>query len=400
MRNRMRKSLLYILSLLCLSYGCTDKRTAEVTPWGEPIDENDTTTTTRFTLSDMQQNGEMIMLTLNGPDTYFEYHGRGMGTQFLLCEKFAQHLGLSLRVEICKDTAELVKKLNNGEGDIIAVQMCRTKNSLKYCGYAIDSLGTSWAVSRDNTEFADSLNRWYTPKLLAEVKREESFFFSARSVQRHTYSPMLNAKKGIISNYDHLFQKYAADARWDWRLLAAQCYQESAFDPKAKSWAGACGLMQIMPYTAKEIGLSIDDLFEPEANIAAAAYYIQQLTRRFHDIPSATERINYVLASYNGGFFHIRDAMTLTAKHGGNPHRWDDVAPYVLRLSDPHFYRDPDVKYGYMRGTETVNYVARIRERWAQYRGSVKGGNKYTPSFSSGSDHSPRQAKRKNPYQL
>lgn len=370
----------------------------ETTPWGEPIGGADTAVSQRFTLSDMQQAGEMIMLTLSGPDTYFEYHGRGMGTQFLLCEKFAQHLGLSLRVEVCKDTAELLGKLSRGEGDLIAVQMRKTDGGLQYCGYGVDSLGTSWAVSRDNAEFADSLRSWYRPQLLADVEREERYFFSERSVQRRTYAPVLNAKGGVISAYDHLFQKYAAQARWDWRLLAAQCYQESAFDPKARSWAGACGLMQIMPSTARGIGLSEDDMFDPEANIAAAAYYIQQLTGRFRDIPNASERINYVLASYNGGFFHIRDAMTLTRKHGGDPHRWADVAPYVLRLSDPAYYRDPDVKYGYMRGSETVGYVTRIRDRWASYRG-VAHASTGSPSFS-GSDHSPRQAKKKNRFSL
>lgn len=388
-------SLLVAVSLCC---ACTEKRNVETAPWGETTSGVDSTQTGHFTLSDMQQNGEMIMLTLNGPDTYFEYHGRGMGTQFLLCEKFAQHLGLSLRVEVCKDTAELISKLNRGDGDIIAIQLKKSDKNLDYCGYSIDSLGTSWAVCKDNVEFSDSLRSWYKPKLLADVQREEKYFFSARSVQRHTYSPMLNAQKGIISNYDHLFQKYAMQVRWDWRLLAAQCYQESAFDTKAKSWAGACGLMQIMPNTAKGLGLAAENLFEPEPNIAAAAIYIQKLTNMFRDIPDANERINFVLASYNGGFFHIRDAMTLAKKHGGNPQRWADVSPFVLKLSDPAFYRDPDVKYGYMRGSETVGYVERIRDRWAQYRGVAKSGS-ISSSFS-GSDHSPRKAKKKNRFSL
>ncbi len=68
--------------------------------------------------------------------------------------------------------------------------------------------------------------------------------------------------------------------------------------------------------------------------------------------------------------------MALAVRDGKNPHRWNDVSEYVLLLSEPRYYRDPIVKYGYMRGSETVGYVSRIRQRWMSYRGvrtSVQG---------------------------
>ena len=170
-----------------------------------------------------------------------------------------------------------------------------------------------------------------------------------------------------------LFMRYAPMARWDWRLLAAQCYQESCFDPKAYSWAGARGLMQIMPATAAQIGLPESKMYDPEENIYAAVRYIIKLTSHFQDIRDPRERQLFVLGSYNGGFFHIRDAMALAKKDGKNPHRWDDVSEYVLKLSMPQYYNDPVVKYGYMRGQETATYVSRIRDRWAQYRGVARG---------------------------
>jgi membrane-bound lytic murein transglycosylase F len=64
--------------------------------------------------------------------------------------------------------------------------------------------------------------------------------------------------------------------------------------------------------------------------------------------------------------------MALTRKHGGNPQRWRDVATYILLLSDPAYYRDPVVRYGYLRGSETEAYVRLIMERWQQYRGSAR----------------------------
>ena len=387
--------LLAVVLLCMMTICCEQKPKVEMTPWGTPVGGETDTIPTGFTLSDIQANGELIMLTLNGPDTYYDYRGRGMGLQFLLCERFAQQMGVKLRVEVCQDTAEMISRLKAGEGDVIAVPLPRKYKNLDYCGYtSADSLKMQWAVLKNNTELADTLNRWFRPELIAEVKTEESFLLSTKSITRRVYSPMLNRSGGIISRYDALFQQYAPVARWDWRLLAAQCYQESTFDPKAKSWAGACGLMQIMPATATHLGLPHSQIFEAEPNIAAATKYIAQLTTHFNDIPDRNERCYFVLAAYNGGFFHIRDAMSLAQKNGRDPHRWSDVSDYVLKLSTPEYYRDPVVKHGYMRGSETVNYVASIRNRWAQYRGFAR------PSTATGLTGTPRPAKRKNKYKI
>lgn len=366
---------LLILSALLFVTACARKQQAVTTPWGETIgdEEGDTAVVAQnFSYNDILDAGEIIMLTMSGPDSYFDYHGRAMGTQYLLCERFAQKIGVSVRVEVCKDTADMIKKLQNGDGDIIVWQLARKQTKgLLACGASTDS--TSWVVRRDSKQLADSLRGWYRPALLAQVKKEERYAFSTANVRRHVYAPMLNAAKGEISSYDHYFKMYAAACRWDWRLMAAQCYQESTFDPKAYSWAGARGLMQIMPATAAQIGLPESKMYDPEENIYAAVRYIIKLTSHFQDIRDPRERQLFVLGSYNGGFFHIRDAMALAKKDGKNPHRWDDVSEYVLKLSMPQYYNDPVVKYGYMRGQETATYVSRIRDRWAQYRGVARG---------------------------
>lgn len=384
---------------LALMLSCTEKRQAEYTPWGTPIGQDTIPADDDFSFGDIVNNGQLIMLTLSGPETYYDYHGHGMGLHYLLCDKFAQKMGVELRVEVCKDTAEMVRRLTNGDGDIIAFPLPRGYK-VDYCGVS-DSVGkTSWCVKAGNRELADSLNSWFKPGMTASVKREESFLLSARSVRRHVYSPMLNRSGGVISRYDRYFQMYAPMARWDWRLMAAQCYQESTFDPQARSWAGACGLMQIMPSTATHLGLPHENLFDPEANIAAAAKYIQELSGHFGDVRDPMERIYFVLASYNGGFHHIRDAMALARKHGRNPYRWGDVSAYVEGLTRPEYYTDPVVNYGYMRGYETTAYVERISQRWSSYRGAAKGGpSSFTPFGSYGSA-TPKRAKRHNKYKL
>lgn len=397
----MRKKLyLYAFYALILLGSCENKKPQqELTPWGTPIGEvegmsdgeeegaeeaaNKNTRQKGFSLEDIQENGELIMLTVNGPTTYYDYHNHGMGLQYLLCEKFAQQIGVSLRVEECKDTTEMIQKLTKGEGDIIAVPLSRkqTKGDLLFCGVTPDSTRTQWAVVGGNKSLADTLNGWFKPKMIAETKKEENWLLSTASVTRHVYSPFLNRSKGVISRYDHLFQRYSGTARMDWRLMAAQCYQESCFDPNAKSWAGACGLMQIMPSTADHLGLPMSAIHDAESNVAAAAKYMAELQGHFSDIGDPTQRVLFALAAYNGGFHHIRDAMTLTRKHGGNPYNWGHVREYVLRLAQPAYYRDPVVKYGFMRGTETADYVDRIRARWSEYC----GGASFHDSYRGGS---------------
>ena len=439
------KVYLYALYALLSLASCADKKPQqELTPWGTPIGDvkgapdgeggEDTAALTAqstakkgLSLEDIQDNGELIMLTVNGPTTYYDYHNHGMGLQYLLCEKFAQQIGVSLRVEECKDTTEMLGKLEKGEGDIIAVPLPKdimrktNKNimgtpnkggneakksdkqngNLLFCGVTPDSGKTQWAVVGGNTSLADTLNRWFKPQMLAEVKREESWLLSSASITRHVYSPFLNRSKGVISRYDHLFMRYSGTARMDWRLMAAQCYQESCFDPNAKSWAGACGLMQIMPSTAAHLGLPMSVIHEPEANVAAAARYMAELQGHFSDVGDPAQRVLFALAAYNGGFHHIRDAMALTRKHGGNPQNWGNVREYVLRLSQPAYYCDPTVKYGYMRGTETADYVDRIRARWSEYNGgasfheSYRGGSRGSGGLGGSGFHgAPMRSKR------
>lgn len=391
------KSILTLLLIIALG-ACTEKQKSTQTPWGDTLG-TDTTTSQTFSLRDIQESGEMVVLTISGPDTYYEYRGKQLGTQYLMCEKFAQKIGVSLRVDICRSIDEMVKKFKSGDADMIVYPIPTSTKGIIPCGYSTDQGKLSWAVRDGNTELADSIKNWYKPEIAANVKREERELFSTQSIHRHVYAPMLNTQAGIISNYDHLFKRYAPIARWDWRLLAAQCYQESCFDPKAYSWAGAKGLMQIMPETARHLGLTDSEVYEPEQNIYAAVRYINELNSHFTDIRNPEERKFFVLASYNGGFFHIRDAMALTKKNGKNPHKWIHVAEYVLKLSTPECYNDPVVKYGYMRGSETANYVSAIYSRWQKYRG-VRNASSLAPTDDVPTVYEPHKASKKHRFKL
>lgn len=372
----VRKIYIYVALLLVLLSSCKKRQQGPViAPWGAVTDTIPADGT--FSLRDIMANGELIFLTISGPETYYDYHGRGMGIQYLVAEKFAQHLGVGLRVEVCKDSAEVVSKLKSGGGDVMAL-------------LPPDSLRAN------EKSLEEELRKWYRPEMIAEARKEEKRLFTVAKVKRRVYSPYLNRSSGIISKYDALFQKYAPVARWDWRLMAAQCYQESCFDPQARSWAGARGLMQIMPKTAAHLGLPMEQIHEPEANISAAARYLQQLMQTFGDIPNVHERQNFVLAAYNGGAGHVRDAMALARKHGADTRTWGSVSRYLALLSNPEYYRNPVVKNGYMRSSETIDYVERIRSRYSQYGGVPMGR-----SYSGGaSPVMPRKAKRKYRYHV
>ena len=419
----MKRFLIACFSILTIMLLTGCKRENDngvvVTPWGE-VKQAEIPTSDAFSLDDIIRGGELIMLTMSSPTTYYDYHGRGMGLHYLLCENFARQIGVSMRVELCQDTLEMVRKLTSGVGDVIAFPLTADMSassilegdsatvdgelvdSLLSCGYRSDSLKTStsqqppttWHVSARNKELARALDAWYKSDLLAEVKKEETSMLSAPKVKRRVFSPFLNRSGGVISNYDNLFKKYAPLARWDWRLMAAQCYQESCFDPRAVSWAGARGLMQLMPKTAEHLGLKGDEVWETEANVKAAEQLIAELSASCSDIPNKNESQYFVLAAYNGGSGHVRDAMALCQKMGGNNKSWTDVSRYLLLLREPQYYSDPVVKYGYIRSTETYEYVEKIRERYAQYRGVPLGKGSGSPSAM------PRRATKKHKYHL
>lgn len=229
----------------------------------------------------------------------------------------------------------------------------------------------SWAVRKESPQLAEAANRWHqenltSPAYTASTKR---YFEISKAVP---HSPILSLREGKISHFDPLFKKYAPDIPWDWRLLASLAYTESNFDTTAVSWAGARGLMQLMPRTAKAMGVPDGMEQNPEESVKAAAKYIALTSRSFSSIPEP-ERIHFVLASYNSGLGHVLDAMALAEKHGKDKQVWfDNVEKFILLKSNEEYFTDPVCKYGYFRGVETYNFVREIMSRFALYKEKIK----------------------------
>ena len=231
---------------------------------------------------------------------------------------------------------------------------------------------SSWAVRPDEPLLARAATEWF-----ARNKTSKAYLASARRYfeqEKHiAHGSILSIKDGKISRYDDLFRKYAAEIGWDWRLLASLAYAESNFNPDVVSWAGARGLMQLMPRTARAMGMPPGKEADPEESIKAATIYIGRLDKSFSGIEDKDERINFILASYNSGEGHVKDAVALARKYGADPARWKgNVEKYLKLKSHERYFNDEVCRNGYFRGEETCRFVSDIRERHRYYQEKIK----------------------------
>ncbi|KAA6331440.1 Membrane-bound lytic murein transglycosylase F [termite gut metagenome] len=275
-------------------------------------------------------------------------------------------------------TELLISQVSKGE---IAYTVCDTRTARLNMTY-FPNLNTklsisfdqrsSWAVRRNTPLLAEAANEWYekkrtSPEYLSITRR----YFELK--KNTASSPILSLEEGRISHFDEIFKRHAKEIGWDWRLLAAIAFTESNFNPGIVSWAGARGLMQLMPRTARAMGILAGKESDPEENVAAAVRYLVSLEKNFQKITDREERYNFILASYNAGAGHIYDAMALSEKYGRNKYVWfGNVEHYMLLKSSEEYYADPVCKNGYFRGIETYNFVRKVNAQYDSYRKVIK----------------------------
>ena len=426
-------------------------------------------------LQQIKDSGEITILTMYGSTSYFIYRGQDMGFQYELSEQFAKYLGVKLHIKVARNIPDLIQKLLNKEGDLIAYNIPVTKewkDSLLYCGEDVithqvlvqrssatirplrdvieligkdvyvkpgkyynrlcnlnDELGggihihlvtndsitvedlitqvaegkipftiadddlaklnttyypnlnvklsvsfdqrASWAVRKECLQLAEAANKWHeenitSPSYTANNKR---YFEISKEI---THPPILSLRERKISNYDALFKKYAKDIDWDWRLLASLAYTESNFDTAVVSWAGARGLMQLMPRTARAMGMPEGMENNAEESIKAATKYIASVNKSLRMIPDKKERTYFILAAYNAGLGHIYDAIALANKYGKNGSTWyNNAEDFILLKANEEYYTDSVCRNGYFRGVETYNFVREIMNRYDIYKKKI-----------------------------
>ena len=230
----------------------------------------------------------------------------------------------------------------------------------------------AWGIPRNADSLLTSVNNWIRSfKTTIDYTLIYNKYFRNRKSALIWKSDYYTISSGKISPYDDLIKKYSDEIGWDWRLLASLIFQESRFKPNAQSWAGAYGLMQLMPSVLKRF--EVEDKGSPRQNIRAGTEFLEWLDREIRKlgIRDEQERIRFVLAAYNVGLGHVLDARRLAEKYGGDQDEWDVIKEYLLKKSDPEYYNDEVVYYGYCRGIETYNYVDQIMDRYEHYKNII-----------------------------
>lgn len=270
------------------------------------------------------------------------------------------------------ETEELIARVAQGEldvtvadGQILAIEEAQG-TPVKAAFSLGDERPHAVAVRRENVQLRAALDEFIKQSYRSTLYNilYKRYFKSERSIKRLAAGRVETQEDGSLSPWDTLTKRFAEKYGFDWRLITAQMYQESQFDPKAVSFAGARGLMQVMPRTAKSMGFK--NLENPEVGIHAGVKYLDWVRDRFESELTFSDRMWFTLASYNAGVGHVRDARRLAAELGLNPDSWfDNTEKAMLLLSRKEYHSK--ARHGYVRGGEPVNYVRGIRERFNAY---------------------------------
>jgi len=291
-------------------------------------------------------------------------------------EKLQDSLNISLQItEVPESSEEMVEKVISGEidytivdNDIALVNATYYDNiNVKLQISAPSEVG--FAIRKNAPDLLAEINRW-----IAKSKESDYFailyakyFLNKKNSYFRSTSAFSSVSGDRISVYDEIIKQGAQELGWDWRLLAALVYKESRFDPSAVSYAGAQGLLQLMPVTLERFGVT--DSENPSESLMAGVQFLKYLDKFWRErVPDPNERIKFILASYNVGHGHVEDAWRLALKFGKDTKRWINVAYYLERKSQREFYRDPVVKNGYAKGHLAVDYVQDVINLYESYR--------------------------------
>ncbi len=289
------------------------------------------------------------------------------------------------------ETEALIRKVATGEVEYTVADEDIARVNASY--YPILDVNTplslpqqiAWGVRKNADGLLETLNDW-----ILEMRKKDQYyviydkyFRSTKKSRIRVKSEFFTAGDESLSPYDSLIKNAAQELGWDWRLLAAQIFKESRFDPKAVSWAGAKGLMQLLPATAEAYGAK--DLFDPAQSIEAGKNYLLWLDDFWKPrVTDSLERQKFVLASFNVGQGHVLDAVRLSKKYERDTATWqDNVAFFLLQKSYTKYFTDPVVKHGYCRGIEPVNYVDDIYSVFMNYKDIIRDEEQGDPALVS-----------------
>lgn len=310
-----------------------------------------------------------------------------------------QKQGLDLTVNLVsnkKDTESLLFEISNNNYSATVADDNIFQASNKYMkglkkGPEIAKNDTiAWAVRKNASDLKTELNRFLydhfrfgkpgeNPKRSSFLNILRKRYFESGPQIAEYYNPESDRHGlGIISPYDDLIKQVADSADIDWLLVASIVAQETKFNPNSKSWAGAVGLMQVLPRYSEVSDEKL--LYNEEINIREGVRIINEHLQHYSYMDS-TNQWSFALAAYNAGQGHVADARRLAIDHNKNPNQWENVADALLKLMHRKYYKD--ARYGFCRGIETVRYVQEIKNRYQTYK-SILAMSDYDEETSPG----------------
>ncbi|MBP3141206.1 membrane-bound lytic murein transglycosylase MltF [Aliivibrio fischeri] len=283
------------------------------------------------------------------------------GTLIKLKEKYPN---LDWNTAADTDVSELLKKVATGEihytlADSVELSLTqRIHPDLAVAFEVTEDQPVAWFLQQTEDDSLQALLIEFFGELKESGKLallEEKYFGHVESFDYVDTRAFIRALESKLPKWEPLFKKYAGD--FDWRFLAALSYQESHWNPLAKSPTGVRGMMMLTLPTAQSVG--VQNRLNPEQSIRGGAEYLRRIVKRVPDSITEHEKIWFALASYNIGFGHMMDARRLTQRLGGDPDSWTDVKDNLPLLRQHRYYRY--LRYGFARGDEAQNYVENIR---------------------------------------
>jgi membrane-bound lytic murein transglycosylase F len=269
------------------------------------------------------------------------------------------------------DSAELMDMVSSGDVDYALVDSNDFNANLSFypklrIGFSLehkDELAWLFPAGEDSERLRQRAEAFFervqADGTLAQL-REQYFGYAwgANPVGTQTFNRNIERK---LPKYEALIRQVAQEYQLDWHLLAAIAYQESHWNPKARSPTGVRGLMMLTLNTAREMG--VENRLDPQQSLQGGARYFKKLKRRLPEDILEPDRTWFALAAYNIGRGHLEDARVITERQGGDPHLWEDLEKYLPLLQKSQYYRN--TRHGYARGSEPVSYVKNIRNYFA-----------------------------------
>ena len=271
--------------------------------------------------------------------------------------------GFDLNVTVVPDlsTEELLEQVSKGKIDCTVSDSNIYAINLRYytnLSMAFNISGTEelgWIIPFGANKLEADLYEWINAlnqsgKMIELKDHYYSYIFLFDYYDKKMFYKRIKSR---LPKYMKYFKAAGKKYHIPWTLLAAQSYQESHWNPRAKSFTGVRGLMMLTRKTAKLLG--VRNRLDPKQSVMGGAKHLSQLLKLVPATVEGENRLKYALAAYNIGLGHILDAMKLAGKMGLNPNSWADLKRVLPYLSQKKYYKR--LKYGYARGSEPVRYV-------------------------------------------